>query len=168
MHMCSEVLIDHLDDLQVYDRSIGRSARQIGRLLATSEIFKLYTFKLVKRTKEFSPHGKFKIILVSRELFHDGRNVVVVKRAAQKGLHGFKGEVQRSEFHEVVVQVGLRKPGREIQRAVQAEFRGDVGEQIVDRIHADGLQHLARVFRGVLNVIHKQRSAVSGQPSAIA
>jgi hypothetical protein len=56
--------------------------------------------------------------------------------------------VALGERRQVVEALGLREPERQIERAIEAQPSGDLGEQLVDRAHADRIQHRAVVRVG--------------------
>ena len=86
---------------------------------------------------------------------HDGRDEVIVGARAQETAARVEGPVAGGERRQMAEEVLLGKGGGEVVRPLQADGLGDRGEQIVDRLDADALQHLRGVRRGVLDVVHR-------------
>ena len=79
--------------------------------------------------------------------------------------------VARRERRELVEDLGLREPVGELERAVEAQLGGDVGEQLVDRLDADRVEHRRAVGVGCGRVAaHRpeasERARVGAQPIA--
>ena len=75
----------------------------------------------------------------------DGRDVVVVDARAEKRELDTGVDVLRGQVAQVGDQLLLRERGRDVEGAVEAHACGDVAEELVDRRHADRLEHLPPV-----------------------
>ena len=73
---------------------------------------------------------------------------MVVHPGADEADLGVGVGVARRERREEVEDLGLREAVREVERAVQAQVGGDVGEQLVDRVDADRVEHRLAVGVG--------------------
>jgi hypothetical protein len=71
----------------------------------------------------------------------EGGDVVVVHPRADEAGLGVGVRVAGGERREAVEHLGLGEAVRELERAVEAQLGGDVGEQLVGRVDADRLQH---------------------------
>ena len=69
--------------------------------------------------------------------------MVVHPGADEAGL-GVGVGVARGELREALEDLGLREPVGQLERPVEAQLGGDVGEQLVDRVDADRRQHRGR------------------------
>ena len=69
------------------------------------------------------------------------RHVVVVHPGAEERDLVFGRDVAAREVAQVRVHLLLRLARRQVDRPVEPDALGDVGEQLVDRAGADGLQH---------------------------
>ena len=76
------------------------------------------------------------------------RDVMVVDAAAEKRHLLRRVDIPRRELGEVRHQLLLGERRLEVERAVEADTRGDVAEQLVDRRDADRLEHLLPVVVG--------------------
>ena len=73
---------------------------------------------------------------------------MVVHPGADEADLGVGVGVARRERGEQVEDLGLREPVREVERAVEPQVVGDVGEQVVDRVDPDLGEHRRAVGVG--------------------
>ena len=73
---------------------------------------------------------------------------MVVHPRPQEAELGVGVGVSLRERGQVVEALGLREAGRQVERARQAQVRGDLGEQVVDRADADRVEHRPAVGVG--------------------
>ena len=74
---------------------------------------------------------------------------MVVGAAARETDQILSGPIATGEGCEVGQDLLLGYPAGKIQRSLQAEALGDLGEEVVDRGNADRREHLANVVVGV-------------------
>ena len=59
-----------------------------------------------------------------------------------------------AEFPQVAVQLQFRKGRRDLEGPVELDGVGDVRKEVVDRLDAYRVKHLALIFRRVVEVGH--------------
>ena len=69
------------------------------------------------------------------------RHVVVVHARAEEAELGIGVGVPRGERAQVLEDVLLGHPVRQVERAVQADLRGDLLEELLGRLSADLREH---------------------------
>jgi hypothetical protein len=85
---------------------------------------------------------------------------VVVHPGTEEGQLVLGGDVARRQVAQAGVDLLLGLAGRQIQGPAEPHALGDVGEEGIDRVNADRLQHLLPVgFGGGCVAAHVSRSA---------
>ena len=79
---------------------------------------------------------------------HQRRHVVVVHARAEERQLVVGGDVARGQLAQVGVHLLLRPARRQVERAVEPHALRDRLEELVDRLHADALEHRRAVGVG--------------------
>ena len=74
-----------------------------------------------------------------------------------------RGRVFRGQFANVMREFEFGKRGGNIERALQAQLRGNGGKQFLDRIRPNRHQHLPLIVRCVENVGPRQGNLQEGE-----
>ncbi len=72
-----------------------------------------------------------------------GWDEVVVDAAAEKTDSARRSDVLAREVSQVRFEFDLAQRWRQLQRSIQPKLARDLVEQLIDGVHADGLEHVA-------------------------
>jgi hypothetical protein len=88
------------------------------------------------------------------ELIDERRDEVVVRPAAEKARRVLGAQVVRAACRQLALKLQLRRPRRQIELAAEADLVRNHREELVDRRHADRLEHLESLGLRNLRVVH--------------